>query len=162
MTVNRGKYINRVVSYCKYCYLRTSVYWEVLTKLKNIMKYILPLLFIAYLGGITLFTHSHVVNGVIIVHSHPFKGQHEHTEVQLETIFNLASFVSSSFPPLPVAATVFLVLLCVLSIPATECIKCVKLRGGICLRAPPSFFKSDRLWRFRCGIASTSLINILF
>lgn len=25
MTVNRGKYINRVVSYCKYCYLRTSV-----------------------------------------------------------------------------------------------------------------------------------------
>ncbi|KAB4218413.1 MAG: hypothetical protein KH572_06320 [Bacteroides uniformis] len=105
------------------------------------MKYILPLLFIAYLGGITLFTHSHVVNGVIIVHSHPFKGQHGHTEVQLETIFYLASFVSSSFPPLPVAATVFLVLLCVLSIPATECIKCVKLRGGICLRAPPSFFQ---------------------
>lgn len=50
------------------------------------MKCFLPLLFIAYLGGITLFTHSHVVNGVIIVHSHPFKGQHEHTEVQLETI----------------------------------------------------------------------------
>ena len=116
-------------------------YWEVLTKLKNIMKYILPLLFIAYLGGITLFTHSHVVNGVIIVHSHPFKGQHEHTEVQLETIFYLASFVSSSLPLLPVAATVFLVLLCVLSILTTECIKCVKLRGGICLRAPPSFFQ---------------------
>ena len=116
-------------------------YWEVLTKLKNIMKYILPLLFIAYLGGITLFTHSHVVNGVIIVHSHPFKGQHEHTEVQLETIFYLASFVSSSLPLLPVAATVFLVLVCVLSILTTECIKCVKLRGGICLRAPPSFFQ---------------------
>ena len=121
--------------------MRICFYWEVLTKLKNIMKYILPLLFIAYLGGITLFTHSHVVNGVIIVHSHPFKGQHEHTEVQLETIFYLASFVSSSLPLLPVAATVFLVLLCVLSIPATECIKCVKLRGGICLRAPPSFFQ---------------------
>ena len=97
------------------------------------MKCFLPLLFIAYLGGITLFTHSHVVNGVIIVHSHPFKGQHEHTEVQLETIFYLASFVSSSLPLLPVAATVFLV-----------------------------FFKSDRLRQFRCGIASTSLINILF
>ena len=118
------------------------------------MKCFLPLLFIAYLGGITLFTHSHVVNGVIIVHSHPFKGQHEHTEVQLETIFYLASFVSSSLPLLPVAATVaatgsngreeetvFLVLLCVLSILTTECIKCVKLRGGICLRAPPSFFQ---------------------
>ena len=105
------------------------------------MKCFLPLLFIAYLGGITLFTHSHVVNGVIIVHSHPFKGQHEHTEVQLEPIFYLASFVSSSLPLLPVAATVFLVLLCVLSILTTECIKCVKLRGGICLRAPPSFFQ---------------------
>ena len=114
-------------------------YWEVMTKLKNIMKYILPLLFIAYLGGITLFTHSHVVNGVIIVHSHPFKGQHEHTEVQLETIFYLASFVSSSLPPFPVAATVLLVLLRVLSMPATECIKCVKPRGGICLLDPPSF-----------------------
>ena len=122
------------------------------------MKCFLPLLFIAYLGGITLFTHSHVVNGVIIVHSHPFKGQHEHTEVQLETIFYLASFVSSSLPPFPVAATVLLVLLCVLSIPATECIKCVKPRGGI----PLLFFKSDRLRQFRCGIASTSLINILF
>ena len=110
-----------------------------LDEVENIMKCFLPLLFIAYLGGITLFTHSHVVNGVIIVHSHPFKGQHEHTEVQLETIFYLASFVSSSLPLLPVAATVFLVLLCVLSIPATECIKCVKPRGGICLRAPPSF-----------------------
>lgn len=110
-------------------------------ELRNIMKCFLPLLFIAYLGGITLFTHSHVVNGVIIVHSHPFKGQHEHTEVQLETIFYLASFVSSSLPLLPVAATVFLVLLCVLSILTTECIKCVKLRGGICLRAPPSFFQ---------------------
>jgi hypothetical protein len=94
-----------------------------------------------FIAGITLFTHSHVVNGVIIVHSHPFKGQHEHTEVQLETIFYLASFVSSSLPLLPVAATVFLVLLCVLSILTTECIKCVKLRGGICLRAPPSFFQ---------------------
>lgn len=142
--------------------MRICFYWEVLMKLRNIMKCFLPLLFIAYLGGITLFTHSHVVNGVIIVHSHPFKGQHEHTEVQLETIFYLASFVSSSLPLLPVAATVFLVLLCVLSILTTECIKCVKLRGGICLRASPSFFKSDRLRQFRCGIASTSLINILF
>ena len=78
------------------------------------MKCFLPLLFIAYLGGITLFTHSHVVNGVIIVHSHPFKGQHEHTEVQLETIFYLASFVSSSLPllplPLPPITRIFLFL----------------------------------------------------
>jgi len=79
------------------------------------MKYILPLLFIAYLGGITLFTHSHVVNGVIIV-LFPILSRACLCilEVQLETIFFLASFVSSSLPPFPVAATVLLVLLRVL------------------------------------------------
>lgn len=45
-------------------------------KLRRIMKYFLPLLFLTYWGGVTLFTHSHVVNGVIIVHSHPFKTGH--------------------------------------------------------------------------------------
>ena len=37
------------------------------------MKWFLPVLFISYMAGITLFTHSHVVNWVTIVHSHPFK-----------------------------------------------------------------------------------------
>ena len=35
-------------------------------------------MFISYMAGITLFTHSHVVNGVTIVHSHPFKKGSEH------------------------------------------------------------------------------------
>ncbi len=39
----------------------------------KIMRWFLPVLFISYMAGITLFTHSHVVNGVTIVHSHPFK-----------------------------------------------------------------------------------------
>lgn len=106
-------------------------------KLRNILKWFLPLLFIAYLGGITLFTHSHVVNGVIIVHSHPFKGAHEHTEAQVETIFFLSSFVASSLPAVLFAAPAFLVLLCVLVVPAVERIKYVKARGSISLRAPP-------------------------
>ena len=72
--------------------MRICFYWEVLMKLRNIMKCFLPLLFIAYLGGITLFTHSHVVNGVIIVHSHPFKASMSIQRLQLETIFYLASF----------------------------------------------------------------------
>ncbi|WP_187289308.1 hypothetical protein [Bacteroides helcogenes] len=102
------------------------------------MRLFLPLLFIVYLGGLTLFTHSHVVNGVIIVHSHPFKGQHEHSEVQLETIFFVSSFVASSLPSCLIATLFSLVLLCVLAIPATEWIKRVKSRGVISLRAPPS------------------------
>ncbi|RGY78641.1 hypothetical protein DXA23_16785 [Phocaeicola vulgatus] len=46
----------------------------------------LLLVFASYWCGITLFTHSHVVNGVIVVHSHPFKAGHTHTDTQLETI----------------------------------------------------------------------------
>jgi len=73
----------------------------------HILKLFLPLIFIAYLGGITLFTHSHVVNGVIIVHSHPFKGEHQHTEVELETIFFLSSFAASGSLFTPSSTTVF-------------------------------------------------------
>lgn len=82
--------------------------------LTNMMKFFLPLIFIVYLGGITLFTHSHVVNGVIIVHSHPFKGEHQHTEVEFETIFFLSAFVASDGLFTPFSVLVFLVLLCVL------------------------------------------------
>jgi hypothetical protein len=51
------------------------------------MKWFLPVLFISYMAGITLFTHSHVVNGVTIVHSHPFKkgGEHSHTTVPVDS-----------------------------------------------------------------------------
>ena len=84
----------------------------------HILKLFLPLIFIAYLGGITLFTHSHVVNGVIIVHSHPFKGEHQHTEVELETIFFLSSFAASGSLFTPSSTTVFLGLLCLLAVPA--------------------------------------------
>lgn len=112
-------------------------------KLRNILKWFLPLLFIAYLGGITLFTHSHVVNGVIIVHSHPFKGEHQHTETQVETIFFLSSFVTSSLPTVLFVAPAFLILLCVLAVPGVERIKYVKGRCGISLRAPPAI--SDEL-----------------
>ena len=46
------------------------------------MRFFLPMLFLMYWGGITLFAHSHVVNGVIMVHSHPFKAAHQHTQAE--------------------------------------------------------------------------------
>ena len=55
----------------------------------------LLLVFASYWCGITLFTHSHVVNGVIVVHSHPFKAGHTHTDTQLETIFYLSLLQTS-------------------------------------------------------------------
>ena len=104
---------------------------------RNIIKVFLPVLFVLYLGDITLFTHSHVVNGVVIVHSHPFKGKHHHTEAQLETIFFLSTFHSPSLPHCPIVASGVLILLWVLLVPLCGHIDFAQHRCGIYLRAPP-------------------------
>lgn len=36
----------------------------------KISKWLLPLIFIGYFSCVSLFQHAHIVNGVIIVHSH--------------------------------------------------------------------------------------------
>lgn len=63
----------------------------------KIVRWFLPVLFISYMAGITLFTHSHVVNGVTIVHSHPFKkdSAHSHTTVEFQLI-HLLSHVATT------------------------------------------------------------------
>lgn len=64
---------------------------------KNIALSLL-LLFVSYTAGITLFYHSHVINGVTIVHSHPFNknSSHTHSAVELDLIHQLNHFVSTS------------------------------------------------------------------
>lgn len=49
------------------------------------------MLFIAYMGGISFFTHTHIINGVTIVHSHPYKSDsnHEHNTAEFELIAHL-------------------------------------------------------------------------
>ena len=55
------------------------------------------ILFTSYVSGISLFTHTHVINNTTYVHSHPFKkgekSQHTHTENQL---FILDHFYNTS------------------------------------------------------------------
>lgn len=62
--------------------------------LHKIARYFLPVLFISYIGCISLFTHSHVVNGVTIVHSHPYKPgtEHEHTTAEFQLIHMLFQY----------------------------------------------------------------------
>ena len=36
------------------------------------MRYFLLILFLGYYASITSFTHTHILNGVAIVHSHPY------------------------------------------------------------------------------------------
>ena len=62
-------------------------------------KYIfIPLLllslFLGYQVGITMFSHVHYVNGVMIVHSHPSADdQHSHTEMQIVTMAKVSNFL---------------------------------------------------------------------
>jgi len=58
--------------------------------LQNSAKWFCLSLFILYISGITLFTHTHVVNRTLHVHSHPFKfgekQQHDHTEKEYRVL----------------------------------------------------------------------------
>lgn len=101
------------------------------------MKFFLPLLFLMYWGSITLFAHSHVVNGVIMVHSHPFKADHQHTQAEAETILFLGHYVASSLPALGPAVLCFFFLLGVLAVPRTVSLALSQGEDGIRLRAPP-------------------------
>lgn len=50
-------------------------------------------LFVSYQCCIHFFGHAHIVNGAMIVHSHPFSTQtHTHTDGQIVTLANLMEF----------------------------------------------------------------------
>lgn len=58
----------------------------------------LLLLFLGYIGSITLFYHTHYVNGYRITHSHPYKdapdsGRHSHSSADFSHIDSLSSVV---------------------------------------------------------------------
>ena len=97
----------------------------------------LLLLFSLYWCGITLFTHSHVVNGVVVVHSHPFHTGHAHTGAQYETIFFLSAIVSSGHESASVDLPFWLTLLAVLVVnPVIGRLSLREIRSYH-LRAPP-------------------------
>ena len=55
------------------------------------LKVLLTCMFIMYMGEISFFVHTHVINGITIVHSHPFNNENsqDHTNTELELIHNL-------------------------------------------------------------------------
>lgn len=50
--------------------------------------------FMAYYAIISVYAHVHIVNGVMVVHSHPFKGKHSHTSGQTLVLHYLTQFQS--------------------------------------------------------------------
>lgn len=65
-------------------------------RFQTYLRWILPVIFILYLGEIISFTHVHIVNGVTIVHSHPSQdkdGQHKHSLQELQLFHSLSTIV---------------------------------------------------------------------
>lgn len=56
----------------------------------------LLVLFVTYQVCIAAFTHVHYINGVLITHSHPFKGTHSHTQSEL-VVIGLAPYQVTDF-----------------------------------------------------------------
>ncbi|WP_291589633.1 hypothetical protein [Bacteroides sp.] len=113
---------------------------EVKRLLLNITRYFLPILFVSYLVSLTFFAHVHVVNGVTIVHSHPFKkgAAHKHSTVELLHIHFLSHLTTDG------AAVVFAL---ILFIPFLLCLLLKRSQhthfhapyhGVTALRAPPA------------------------
>jgi len=66
------------------------------------MRYFLLILFLGYYVSISSFTHTHIVNGVVIVHSHPYnpfsKGKpvnHQHSANGFVLIHFLSHFLTT-------------------------------------------------------------------
>lgn len=107
--------------------------------LLNVTKCFLPVLFVTYMAGITFFAHVHVVNGVTIVHSHPFKkaAEHGHTTIELLTIHFLSNWTADGDVGILSLSLFIPFLLCLL----LRVLPCVRrhapYHGVIGLRAPP-------------------------
>lgn len=96
-------------------------------------------LFLTYQVSITMFAHVHIINGVMIVHSHPSSSKHHtHTSGQVITIAHIGSFQTLE-PEVGVIVTVERPVLYVLeytvdtfraTAPHTHCVH---------LRAPPFY-----------------------
>ncbi len=113
---------------------------------KIVLKYFLTLLFIAYYFSITLFYHSHVINGKEVVHSHFYWNakdtsgkpvKHNHSQSELVTINIITHFVTTVY-----AGYLFLpvqrFLLNSFLIPLSESIHNLTSLVGYQLRGPPS------------------------
>lgn len=68
---------------------------------RNISGYFLILIFCGYFGSTSFFPHSHIVNGVTIVHSHPFKSNpgdapvsHNHSRNGFQLIQFISGFIA--------------------------------------------------------------------
>lgn len=107
------------------------------------VKVMLLVIFTSYTAAISFYTHMHIVNGVTIVHSHPFKQGngsqplHSHTHNGFQLIHSVSSFCLTadvvphfSFESFGVRADDF-------KAGVVNGKLCRSVDGVLCLRAPP-------------------------
>jgi hypothetical protein len=80
-------------------YMRRSKLIQIYRKL---LGYFLLILFCGYFSSITFFPHTHIVDGVTIVHSHPFKSHsgnvpvnHNHSENGFLLIHFISHYIAT-------------------------------------------------------------------
>lgn len=110
--------------------------------LQQLKKYIqLPgllflMLFLTYQTVVIAFAHVHVVNGVMLVHSHPFKSQHDHSDGQTLVLHSMSTFHSlEAAPGFMLPAPVFFLIALLLIAPSQRVVS--TYHEGIFLRGPP-------------------------
>lgn len=97
----------------------------------------LLVLFTTYRVGTTLFVHAHHIDGILVTHSHPNKGEHSHTTAAFTTLDRLSFF----HPALPDQFTEVTVVYTLIDENRTNLItgSCSRLvAGNQSLRAPPA------------------------
>ncbi|MFY1611705.1 hypothetical protein ACOMSG_02505 [Macellibacteroides fermentans] len=108
------------------------------------LKVVLPILFIGYLACIISFTHVHIVNGVTIVHSHPYNKQtnppsnHQHTGQQLQFYQQFSSIQAEGDIYCSIQLTPTYVNETILLFPSVNNMFILSPTDAFNLRAPPS------------------------
>ena len=114
------------------------------TRCVTYLKVVLPILFIGYLACIISFTHVHIVNGVTIVHSHPYNKQtnppsdHQHTGQQLQLYQQFSSIQAEGDIYCSIQLTPTYVNETILLFPSVNNMFILSPTDAFNLRAPPS------------------------
>lgn len=81
-------------------YLKSQKIVHLKRHMLHITRWFLPILFMTYFGIVSFFMHVHIVNGVTIVHSHPFSCDgnvpldHSHSSSEVQLFIHLAQFAA--------------------------------------------------------------------
>lgn len=96
----------------------------------------LLVLFVSFQISVISFTHVHIVNGSTIVHSHPFKGEHQHSADNVIQLAQLSLFQSLEAKVVTLQRPLLPLISIIEELPATPLYHC-SLFDHACLRAPP-------------------------